>query len=138
MVYLVKQSRSLAKIRPTLSAYDSLCKSKTDIELERLFWKTLKHSPPLYGADVNSKTLFDPGVKFGLGTLKSVLSEGNKEVLQIPGVTTPYVYFGSWKALFGWHKEDMDLFAVNYLHDGLPKFWYSIYLDDNKKFEKFV
>jgi jumonji domain-containing protein 2 len=54
---------------------------------------------------------------------------------EIPGVNTPYIYFGSWKTMFGWHKEDMDLQSINYLHSGKPKFWYGVDLDDNEKFE---
>lgn len=44
----------------------------------------------------------------------------------VRGVTTPYCYVGSWKALFCWHKEDLDLAAINYLHEGAPKYWYTI------------
>jgi [histone H3]-trimethyl-L-lysine9/36 demethylase len=54
------------------------------------------------------------------------------------GVTNPYLYVGSWRAMFGWHKEDMDLYSINFLHTGNPKFWYSIDLKDNKNFESFV
>jgi jumonji domain-containing protein 2 len=53
----------------------------------------------------------------------------------IPGVTQPYLYVGVWRSLFGWHKEDVDLYSINYLHQGHPKFWYSIDLDSNKDFE---
>ena len=51
------------------------------------------------------------------------------------GVTTPYLYVGTWKAMFGWHKEDMDLYSINYLHTGKPKFWYGVDLNCNEEFE---
>ncbi len=54
----------------------------------------------------------------------------------IPGVTQPYLYVGVWRSLFGWHKEDVDLYSINYLHYGKPKFWYSIDLDCNERFEQ--
>ena len=53
----------------------------------------------------------------------------------IKGVTQPYLYVGVWRSLFGWHKEDLDLYSINYLHTGAPKFWYSIDLDSNEDFE---
>lgn len=62
-------------------------------------------------------------------------SDGLEE-LYIPGVTQPYLYVGAWRSLFGWHKEDVDLYSINYLHTGAPKFWYTIDLDCNEKFEQ--
>ena len=53
----------------------------------------------------------------------------------ISGVTTPYLYVGVWRSMFGWHKEDLDLYSINYLHTGAPKFWYTIDLDQNEQFE---
>merc|ERR1712110_794535 len=82
-------------------------------------------------------SLFDSGTPWNLGELDTVLSRGLADQA-IPGVTDPYLYVGPWKAMFGWHKEDLDLYSVNYLHLGSPKFWYSVDLDCNSKFEEFM
>ena len=42
--------------------------------------------------------------------------------MEIPGINTPYLYVGSWKTMFGWHTEDYDLFSINFLHFGKPKY----------------
>lgn len=44
----------------------------------------------------------------------------------LPGVTSPYLYFGMWGSVFCAHTEDMNLLSVNYLHAGAPKIWYAI------------
>jgi jumonji domain-containing protein 2 len=74
--------------------------------------------------------LVDKGVPWNLAELKTLLNHGLGK-LKIPGVSSPYVYIGTWKSMFGWHKEDIDLYSINYLHHGLPKFWYSINLSNN-------
>lgn len=57
---------------------------------------------------------------------------------QIQGITQPYAYIGTWKAMTGWHKEEMDLYSVSYLHVGMPKFWYSVDLCENQYFEDYA
>ena len=71
---------------------------------------------------------------WNLSTLDSVLNNAVKS--EVRGVTTPYCYVGSWKTLFCWHKEDLDLSAVNYLHEGQSKFWYSIPVHQSHILEK--
>ena len=93
----------------------------------------MRNQAPIYGADL-LKTLFDPGTPWNLSEIKSILNEG-MQTNHIPGVTQPYLYIGVWRSLFGWHKEDVDLYSVNYLHYGKPKFWYTIDLDHNNLFE---
>lgn len=82
------------------------------------FWKTIKFNSPLYGADAPG-SLFDKNIQWNLREIPGILKYGlNKD---IKGVTSPYLYFGSWKAMFAWHKEDLDLCSINYLHFGKPK-----------------
>lgn len=38
--------------------------------------------------------------------------------------------------MFCWHKEDLDLSAINFLHEGKSKFWYSIPANQGHILEK--
>lgn len=71
-------------------------------ELERSYWKNLTFIEPWYGADI-AGTFFDDQVQeWNIGKLDSLLSNLKRPV---PGVNTPYLYFGMWKATFSWHLE---------------------------------
>jgi len=61
---------------------------------------------------------------WNLNNLDSVLTYSFEQLVE--GVNEPYIYVGTWKAFFSWHKEDLDLSAINYIHEGEPKIWYSI------------
>ena len=93
-------------------------------------------SAPLYGAD-SPGSIFDHGAKWNLSEIETILKKGleNNGIL---GVTSPYIYVGAWKTLFAWHKEDMDLFSINFNHLGKPKFWYAVPLEEGNKFEEFM
>ncbi|KAL4431002.1 hypothetical protein ABPG75_006258 [Micractinium tetrahymenae] len=103
---------------------------------ERAFWSGLTNNPPLYGADT-PVSLFDENVAWGwnLRRLGCMLQDSRYDVPNIPGVTSPMTYFGMWKSFFGWHKEDIDLYSINYLHFGAPKVWYCVSPKDNPKFD---
>lgn len=71
---------------------------------------------------------------WNLNKLDSVLNHAVN--INVRGVTTSYCYIGSWKTLFCWHREDLDLSAINYLHEGKSKFWYSIPYNQSHILEK--
>lgn len=96
--------------------------------LERYYWRTCGFGKPAwYGADCQGSLFSDKVTSWNVARLPSALSrllpasQGG-----LPGVNTPYLYFGMWRATFAWHVEDMDLFSINYIHFGAPKFWYAI------------
>mmetsp|Transcript_102270 Transcript_102270/g.295882 ORF Transcript_102270/g.295882 Transcript_102270/m.295882 type:complete len:599 (+) Transcript_102270:392-2188(+) len=115
--------------------------------LQRKFWKRLGPTmqPALYGADMEG-TLFkktDHCCGWNVSQLHSCLElllidqpDGHKG--GIPGVTTPYLYFGMWASVFCAHTEDMNLLSINYLHAGAPKVWYAVAAgEDAQRLEQF-
>ena len=106
-------------------------------ELERKYWKNITFVAPLYGADLKG-SITDPSCKeWNIERLGSILDYVEQDYgIEINGVNTAYLYFGSWKTSFAWHTEDMDLHSINYLHYGAPKFWYSIPTAHIRRFER--
>ncbi|KAL0948093.1 hypothetical protein HGRIS_010714 [Hohenbuehelia grisea] len=97
-------------------------------KLERQFWRNCGLGRPAwYGADSQGSLYSDETKAWNVAHLHSTLSRLLPASDQgLPGVNTPYLYFGMWRATFAWHVEDMDLFSINYIHFGAPKFWYAI------------
>ena len=104
---------------------------------ERKYWKNVTFNPPIYGADV-SGTLYDDDQDVWridrLGTILDCVKDDYQT--SIEGVTTTYLYFGMWKSSFPWHTEDMDLYSINYLHFGAPKFWYAVPTEHGRRLER--
>jgi hypothetical protein len=97
-------------------------------QLERQFWRNCGIGKAAwYGADTAGSLFTKDTTSWNVGSLPSMLarlmpaSSGG-----LPGVNMPYLYFGMWRATFAWHVEDMDLFSINYIHFGAPKFWYAV------------
>jgi hypothetical protein len=115
---------------------------KTDLSVEiveRKFWRRLGPTlePVMYGADMNG-TLFGDAECLGwnISKLQSCLQllladQPDNHEGGIPGVTTPYLYFGMWASVFCAHTEDMNLLSINYLHAGSPKVWYAVAAGDD-------
>lgn len=114
--------------------------------LQRKFWKRLGPTmqPALYGADIEG-TLFRKDHDcngWNISKLNSCLElllcdQPDNHQGGIPGVTTPYLYFGMWASIFCAHTEDMNLLSINYLHAGAPKVWYAVAAgEDSKRLEQ--
>lgn len=92
-------------------------------ERDATFWKSLGNpcpwEDPIYGADMLG-SLFgeDHASSWNVNNLDSLLSLLGSDV---PGVTKSYLYIGTWRAMFAFHTEDLNLYSINYLHTGNPK-----------------
>jgi hypothetical protein len=97
-------------------------------DLERRYWRNCGFgSPAMYGADLEGSLFTDKIKSWNVAHLPSLLSRLLPSSSNgLPGVNTPYLYFGMWRATFAWHVEDMDLFSINYIHFGAGKFWYAV------------
>ncbi|KAL5239237.1 hypothetical protein ACI65C_006647 [Semiaphis heraclei] len=141
----IYEQTSVNKKSITVREYKSLAESDkyktpnhSDYEdLERKYWKNVMYNPPLYGADVcGSITDKDIGV-WNMNKLGTILDYVKEDYgATIDGVNTPYLYIGMWKTTFAWHTEDMELYSINYLHDGHPKTWYAIPPEHGHRLEK--
>lgn len=131
-------TRSKRKRSDSTTTSTENCNSQENHEeRERLFWRflgsTTHWSHPIYGADMLG-TLFnqhDKESSWHLNKLKSLLSY----VDSVPGINTPMLYIGTWRSMFAFHVEDMNLASINYLHTGASKSWYSIAPQDKQRFE---
>ncbi|EFJ44031.1 Jumonji domain-containing protein [Volvox carteri f. nagariensis] len=142
-LYIEEKPMSLSRdFRPQALAPENLPPPASGPgDLERKYWKNVTLRPPLYGADVLG-SLFDPDCEargWNLRRLDTVLTRVLDAAGQsVPGVSEPYLYFGTWRSTFAWHTEDVDLYSVNYLHFGAPKQWYCIPPCSRKRFEGLV
>uniref|UniRef100_A0AAV1TJC6 [Histone H3]-trimethyl-L-lysine(9) demethylase n=1 Tax=Peronospora matthiolae TaxID=2874970 RepID=A0AAV1TJC6_9STRA len=108
--------------------------SDDPLEVERRFWKGLRGTmdPPIYGADIVDSLFGDANaLSWNLNDLNTILRK-----IDLPGVTRAMLYFGMWRAMFAFHTEDMDLYSINYLHTGKPKFWYGVPPDSGPQLER--
>lgn len=94
--------------------------------MEKKFWKSLlTREPSWYGADLQGSLFADKQTPWNVSCLPNLLNRCSL-TKKLPGVNSPYLYFGMYGATFAWHVEDMDLFSINYIHFGAPKFWYAV------------
>lgn len=103
--------------------------------MEKKFWKTLlTREPSWYGADLQGSLFADKDTPWNVSCLPNLLNRCSL-TKELPGVNSPYLYFGMYGATFAWHVEDMDLFSINYIHFGAPKLWYAVPQRHAERFE---
>ncbi|KAI6204949.1 hypothetical protein M3Y94_00736700 [Aphelenchoides besseyi] len=113
----------LAKTKDRNSMAFANC--QTIDELIGDFWSNQDQdqSQSLYSPDVQGTLFTDRVIEFNLNSLGSFLDDVD---LSFPGVSDPYLYFGSYRTVFAFHIEDANLLSLNYQHFGEPKIWYAI------------
>ncbi|EPZ36947.1 JmjC domain-containing protein [Rozella allomycis CSF55] len=112
-----------------------------ELETEKEYWQILDAGcyKALYGANIDYKTL-QSGFDDNKNDQWSLLNLPRMSLLKylandIPGLTHPWLYFGSKFSTFCWHIEDHSLMSINYLHSGAVKTWYIIPPEYSTAFE---
>ena len=96
---------------------------------ESSFWHRLNHQPhAVYGAGVDGSLCDGSEGEWDLRQLQSLLNKATTDE-PMAGINRPMLYGGRERTLFPWHKEDMDLCSINFVHSGMPKVWYSLSSD---------
>ena len=68
-------------------------------EIERRYWRTLLFGePPKYGADLKGSLFTDETKSWNVAHLDNLFTRMKVKGIRIPGVNTPYLYFGMWRA----------------------------------------
>eukprot|EP00211_Chloroparvula_japonica_P008089 CAMPEP_0119127766 /NCGR_PEP_ID=MMETSP1310-20130426/6186_1 /TAXON_ID=464262 /ORGANISM="Genus nov. species nov., Strain RCC2339" /LENGTH=316 /DNA_ID=CAMNT_0007118047 /DNA_START=25 /DNA_END=972 /DNA_ORIENTATION=- len=125
---------------PVATTPEHCCPRGGQEEVERRFWRNMTFRPPMYAADIEGSLMDEDCDGWNIRNLDTLLTRTLRQHTRarIPGVMSPYLYFGMWRSFFAWHTEDMDLYSMNYLHFGEPKTWYCVPPSDRGKFERAV
>lgn len=130
-------SKNMYNIRDNLLLLKYQLGLRDESIVEKEFWRsinTVRKDVPMYGADQVGTIFKDkPANGWNVSELDTILRIGLPA--DMPGITKPMLYFGQYRAMFAWHKEDFDLNSINFLHHGKPKIWYAVCRPSAKRFE---
>ena len=85
------------KLVPTTTFNRFFLKKLTNYNILALqFWKNITRWEATYGADIEHSLFADSQCSWSLKKISSMLDVMRTKV---PGVTSPYLYYGMWKAL---------------------------------------
>ncbi|CAD6198202.1 unnamed protein product [Caenorhabditis auriculariae] len=121
----MKQNRVYRK-KMTVRDFRKLAQSATfknpkphlsGIDLETEFFKNINFGEPIYGADTEGSIYEENVDEFNMNRLKTILDD-----TKIDGKVI----------------KDMDLYSINYLHHGAPKYWFAISSESADRFERLM
>lgn len=106
-------------------------------DLEHIYWREITNAVSIYGTDIDDSLFDEDCSEWNINRLGTILDYVKQDYcVNIGGLITSYLYFGMWKSTFAWHTEDMDLYAINFLHFGQPKTWYAVPPQYSRQLEK--
>lgn len=139
-LYILSQVEEVEKTMKQYREYamDHQSPPRNTQQLENIFWHNpcaVSKTAMLYGAGIDATLFNDENQAWNLSKLKTTLNDID---YTIDGVTSPFLYIGSWGTAFAMHTEDMNLYSVSYLHYGAPKIWYVVPPKYNASVKKLV
>lgn len=110
---------------------------KTDTSLtdDENYWKVLndRNLMALYAPDIDHSFFknYQGDKQWNLNKFKSIIHRIKKENGEkVPGIHTPYVYFGSTFSMFPSHREDGNFLSINTHYYGANRIWFVVNEED--------
>jgi len=140
----ITQTDQKSSLSLTLTDYYELANSGKHLpprynshdELERLYWQQVAEDRPAsspYKFEVQGTLTDADQALLNMAKLPSILSGFYEET---PEICLPRLSLGMWKTTTSWQVENMDLFAVKFLHCGAPKTYYCVPPEFSYKLEQ--
>lgn len=110
-------------------------------DFEKIFWTNPETRRQIYAFKFgkNQKIFKKSFNSWNPGFLGDILqSIRENEGTNSQGVTESSIIIGQIGSTFAIHTEDFNLPALNYLHSGAPKIWYTIAPEDYERFRNLI
>lgn len=118
-------------------------KTDSSLTMDENYLKFLheKNSTALYAPD-NDYSFFEDfhgDKQWNLNKFVSLIHRiKNTDGEKVPGIHTPYTYFGSAGSTFPCHLEDGNFLSINIHYRGADKIWFIVHQQDGTRFQKIV
>lgn len=106
------------------------------------YWEAMtkqKGVKQYYGADIDFEVFGEDHpwsfTNFKGCVVREMMQE-RYEPKKIEGITSGFVYIGTYMSSFSIHTEDEDLYSINVVLQGRPKFWICVRPGSTRKFEE--